>query len=301
MYRYSNMKIFKVVIAVALLTSSVSLFNSDIASAKWTHGYVGVSTYSNGNCTADTNPNRAGGAYVQNLKDGMVGNNLVVDTGTAYKDNSAWESDLTGSFANSVQFFAFSGHGYRASSFSSNEGAAAHLYTLNSSTSFHTSEFQDAANASWDEIRWGSNQLRWATMHQCYFLSDEGSTINDQKMWAMFNGIHLIMGYGTRMYLDSREGSHYAARLGAGWTIKDSFFDAAAKYQPQLPTDQTTSNPSGSVVARVKGHINFINDKWDSSTVAAPAYSSNNAGSFSTWSKTITATGNKIPGCPAYC
>jgi len=95
-----------------------------------------------------------------------------------------------------------------------------------------------------------------------------------------------MMGFASIMYLDSREAGWYAARIGAGWTIKDSYFDAASQYQPQLPYSST--DPDGKVIARVKGYSTKGNDKWDSSTTAAPSYSSTNASIFSTWDRVIT-------------
>lgn len=282
------------IITCALFAST----SNDVASAKWTQGHVGVSAYeSTGNCLEG---DRAGAQYVQRLHDGLVNNNLA-SSGTIYKDNSAWESDLTQGFANSKQFFSFSGHGYAG--LTNGLGHSAHFYTLNSSTTFHTSESDGRANAQWDEIRWGSGNMRWATMHSCNFLANLGSTTKETQIWNMFRGLHLMMGYASIMYLDSREGSYYTARIGAGATIKDSFFDAASRYQPQLlPTDSSINNPSSglpSVAARVKGYSSKSSDKWDSTTEAAPSYSSNNASNFSTWTKFITVNGNRV--CEPIC
>ncbi|ASS73768.1 hypothetical protein CIG75_01460 [Tumebacillus algifaecis] len=222
---------------------------------------------------------------MQKLHDGMVGNNLA-STGTVYRDNSSWESDLTGTFADSKQFFAFGGHGLGYWAYSNGKGAGSHFYTANSSSTFHTSETQDNSNAQWDEIRWGGSSMRWATMYQCNFLRNGGISSNETKIWNMFQGLHLMMGFSSIMYLDSREGSRYAARIGAGWTIKESFFDAAAYYQPQLPYGD--SDPAGSVIVRVKGYSTKGSDNYASSTTAAPAYTGSNASSFSTWDQTIT-------------
>jgi hypothetical protein len=269
-----------------IVVGAVAIFSTSFcgaASAAWTQGYSGQSAYTRtGGCVYG---DRAGGEYVQALHDGMVGNNLA-STGTVYRDNMSWESDLTGSFADSKQFFAFAGHGLGYWAFSNGKGAASHFYTANSASTFHTSETQDSSNAQWDEIRWGDSSMRWATMYQCNFLRNGGITANETKIWNMFQGLHLMMGFSSIMYLDSREGSRYAARMGAGWTIKDSFFDAAAYYQPQLPYED--SDPTGSVIVRVKGYSSNGSDNYASSTAAAPAYTSSNASSFSTWDKTIS-------------
>lgn len=275
-------KLLKVTLITTILFSS--LF-SGVANAAWTQGYSGQSAYSRtGGCSYG---DRAGGEYVQSLHDTMVGNNLA-STGTVYRDNQSWKSDLTGSFANSKQFFAFGGHGLDANVYSNGRGAGSHFYTLNSSTIFHNSHFDANANAQWDDIRWGTNSLRWATMYQCNFLRNFGSTTNEAKILNMFQGMHLMMGFASIMYLDSREGSRYAARMGAGWTIKDSFFDAADYYQPSLRYEET--NPTGIVIARVQGLTTKGSDKWDSSTAAGTSYNGTNASSFSTWTKTITIT-----------
>jgi len=273
----------KIVIPALLAVSMGSSWATGVADAKWTHGYSGQSAYQRtGSCAYG---DRAGGEYVQALHDGMVGNNLA-DTGTVYRDNQSWSSDLTGSFADSKQFFAFAGHGLDANAIGNGKGAASHFYTLNSSTQFHSSHSDDAANAQWDEIRWGSNGLRWATMYQCNFLRNLGSTANDTKILNMFKGMRLMMGFASIMYLDSREGGRYAARIGAGWTLKDSFFDAAAYYQPALKYGET--NPTGKVIARVVGPTSLGGDKWDSSTGAGLSFNGSNASSFTTWTKEIT-------------
>ncbi|TCP55935.1 hypothetical protein EV586_103594 [Tumebacillus sp. BK434] len=271
----------KSIVVLGMVTILSSVFTETV-SAAWTHGYSGQSAYTRtGSCAYG---DRAGGEYVQKLHDGMVGNNLA-SAGTVYRDNLAWDLDLTSSFADSKQFFAFGGHGLAAGAFSNGKGAGSHFYTANSSTTFHTSETQESSNAQWDEIRWGDDSMRWATMYQCNFLRNFGNTAYETKIWNMFQGLHLMMGFSSIMYLDSAEGGRYAARMGAGWTIKDSFFDAAAYYQPQLPYGD--SDPTGSVIARVKGYSTKGSDNYASSTAAAPVYSSTSASSFSTWDKTI--------------
>lgn len=107
----------------------------------------------------------------------------------------AWKSDLTNGFADGVQFFAFSGHGIDSSTTLGQ--SAAHFYTLNSSTNFHAygDHFNSLANAKWDEIRWGANQQRWATMQTCNFLRNNNSSTNEQKIQNMFNRTSLNDGF----------------------------------------------------------------------------------------------------------
>lgn len=295
MIKIKKKKSFRKKLTAGLLSSVVSaIFISSSVSAAWTQGYDGVSDYAN--CEWGS---RAGGQYVQKLHDALVMHNIAT-SGSVYRDSSAWASDLTGSssFADTNQFFAFAGHGLNPGYFSNGKGGSAHFYTLNSSSSFHnkTTETAAASNAQWDDIRWGKNKMRWATMYTCRFLSNDGSTTNETKIWNMFRGLRLMNGFATRMYLDSREASLYASRIAEGWTIKNAFVDAAYYYQPQLPIGSTSSSPPGSVIARTKGYSSAASDtKATSSPAAAPVYSSSNAGSFQTWDNKITVTGYYIP------
>ncbi len=67
------------------------------------------------------------------------------------------------------------------------------------------------------------------------------------------------MGFGSRMYLDSREASAYSYGIGMNWTIKTAFFRGAESYQYQLGTGGGWSN-ANQVVARVKGLIDAANN-----------------------------------------
>ncbi|MDT3701398.1 MAG: DUF6345 domain-containing protein [Thermincola sp.] len=270
-------KMTLIIIIVGLL-----LLSSTNVLAAWSQGYDGVSYYTtNGNCAFG---DRAGAQYVQNLHD-RLRDYGIANAGSVYKDNLAWESDLTSGFADSKQFFAFAGHGLDSST--SIGQSTAHFYTMNSSSIFHTNEYAGAANASWDEIRWGNNQMRWATMYNCNFLRNGGSTTNEQNIQKMFEGLRLMMGFASRMYLDSREASTYSYGIGMGWTIKTAFFTGAESYQPQLGAGHGWPN-ANQVVARVKGYTSAGNNDIYTSTGAKAPRWIDQPSSFSTWDDVIS-------------
>ena len=94
----------------------------------------------------------------------------------------------------------------------------------------------DGINAVTNEIDWGANNLRWALMQTCRFLSmtDNSGNYNSIKhnhLKDMFKGMRFIMGYQSRMYMHSHEGTYLGQRISAGDNIADSFFLAVREYQ----------------------------------------------------------------------
>ena len=114
---------------------------------------------------------------------------------------------------NTVSFFVFAGHGLRYDYWSElNDNSALHMYSQNGNPNYHsdTEEGKTTVNATWDEVKAGSTgKLRFASFYNCNWLTNGGSTVRQQKIYSMFEGVNLMTGFASLMYLDSREGTTY--------------------------------------------------------------------------------------------
>jgi hypothetical protein len=114
-------------IAVIIILLLLIILPSHVFSVTLYSGFDGVNSYRTiGSCDFG---DRHGIEYVNNLSNALGPSFTRV---FSWEDKKAWESDLTGSQANSVDFFAFAGHGVSAK-FLGNGNAAAHFFTQNSS------------------------------------------------------------------------------------------------------------------------------------------------------------------------
>lgn len=173
-----------------------------------------------------------------------------------WRDEWAWESDLTSQSHNQVEtcdFYIRAGHGFGS-------GRGPHFFNKNSVLP-HDTEAETAANAGWSEIRWGG--VKWATMYTCNFMNPESSKA---QMFAMCEGIHFFVGFNQTMYMHSCEGSYYGWLLTL-WpnppTIIDAFTEAARAYQPG------NSSVTRTVAA---GHMSTFADTLDSYASTPPTY-----------------------------
>jgi len=200
-----------------------------------TAGGVGVSAYkSMGHCSHD---NRAGAQLVSNFLSSVQSfSSGKVTSSFGYYDQHAWESDLlTASYTNidDVDLAVFSGHGFVINGYDGAVHNSLHLFTLNSTTNFHTIENQNSANADVQEIWWGANgaQTKWVTTFSCNLLNS-----SDPKWNSIMGGVHLVLGFGRVMYLDSAQGTVYGDDLGLGTSFKDAFFNTNMSFQPKNDT-----------------------------------------------------------------
>jgi len=244
-----------------------------------TSGYCGISDY--GTCPAG---NRAGSQYVTNLQ-----NAIKSITTQSFKlvDGNANKYVFQSSWAYSVDFFAFAGHGINVSSTRN----ALHFRAVGNTTNAHThvagTNF-DLTNAYTNEIRL-KGTLKYATMYTCNFLTNGGSTPKQVEIFKMFEGGRLVLGFASQMYLDSREGTLYGQGLVGTKTIKNAFMDAASKYQKQ--------RASGDSIARCVGFTNATSDKLSSpgaSVVSSLWYVNYNSGYSVIETKTIPHDGKII-------
>jgi hypothetical protein len=243
-----------------VLTLTLLLTNSkEVFAVKGTyhlhaqHHYLGIeSDY--GNCTYG---NRSTTLYCDNLdhilkRYGWKMNHKKYNT-------EAFEYDMTylRDKVDDANLFVWGGHGidYLSDVGKANgKESAAHFYNLNSTTSFHpiTSHNDGRANASWSEIRWG-NTIDYAVMWTCNFLHTGGDSANLRKILKMFDKMHIMLGFASKMYVNPDEGKSFGDYLIQGYKLKDAWVNATLKYQPQIGT-------SPSVYASWVYHVDHESD-----------------------------------------
>lgn len=179
-----------------------------------------------------------------------------------YEDNNAWSQDmLDGSFSNDsiddVDFMIFSGHGY-GKGLHGIANNSLHYYTLNSTTNYHASgdsgEIANAANVTTVEADWGKSgtDTKWVATFSCNFVNTSDSSYN-----TMMQGIHIYMGFGSVMWVDSREGALFGKELRNGNNIIDSFLDGVSKYQSGKCTNPVIAKTIYADISRNDTILNY--------------------------------------------
>lgn len=159
-----------------------------------------------------------------------------------------------------VDFMVFAGHGF-VDGYHGVPYNSLHYFTLNSSTNLHPSgesgEAEDYANADSYEILWGYDGdgvtpiTKWVTTYNCNFLNTSGD------YWtSIMQGVHLVMGFGSVMYVVADEGKTYGKKIREGEQIKTAFFDSARQYQP-LNSDPVTVRVLGADISRSDTITNY--------------------------------------------
>lgn len=171
-----------------------------------------------------------------------------------WENNNGWEVDMKpGSYANDsiddVNFMIYCGHGLAKGTNGLSHNSL-HYYTCNSSTVFHSSgaESTGSSNLTTVEARWGKlgTQTRWVALFTCNFLNSD-----DSQYYMMMQGIRVCMGFGSTMWIDSREGTMFGSDLYDGENIIDSFLDGASTYQ------------SGKITGGVKARVIYTTTTRD--------------------------------------
>lgn len=219
---------------IGLLSATMICLESTNAFAGITVGGDGVDKYSSlGHCA---HGDRLGDELVLNFLNNMVnGSGGLITKKFQYFDEHAWQQDmLPASWTNfdDVDFAIFSGHGFSVGLHTGINYNTLHLFTLNSTTNFHTNEADEAANVTTQSLWWGNNaNTKWVATFSCNLLNT-----SDPKWNSIMGGVHSVCGYGNVMYLDPRLGSAYATNLVIGQSIKDAFFNANMVYEPENNT-----------------------------------------------------------------
>jgi Family of unknown function (DUF6345) len=264
------------------------LLNSQITSIAVAVGLSGINIYTVDTFLKCNYGDRAGASYVVNLGEELKAGGHSVSFYAL--NDAAYQMDLKAyGIADTVKFFAYSGHGLRYDYYPQlNDSSATHFFAQDGYPSSHdgTQEGADKVNATWDEVRLGhgANGTRWASFYSCNWLTNGGSSSRQQKIGRMFEGLRLMTGFASVMYLDSREGSTYGNYLRGGNTIINSWFAAARKWQPQNSAD---------VIVRVYGYRPASSDTINSNVSAAPNYV-NYYGDFTSWDTVVVGTGQRL-------
>lgn len=210
-------------------------------------GGLGVNSYAN--CPYD---DRAGASYLDSLMGRMP---INITRSYAYKNDSAYPSRLIN--ASTVDLFIYSGHGtVKGDTTCAHFSIPAHL--THSATTVESSEAASTSVAYYHP---------YVVMYTCNWLN-YGTTQREINSWKTFkSGCRIQCGFGSQMYLDSREGNMFGYRMiDYVETIKTAFFNSALNYQPQNSVD---------VIARVATYNNAANDTYYSGyTGSVPGYAS---------------------------
>lgn len=220
--------------------------------------------------------------------------NMNTEAYKLYENEAAWENDIAKHngvtpIGDQRNIFVFAGHGLPYSFYYNNNnylGSGLHYYTANAYVSTgvaktHTTEYDDYANAQWDEIYLGEQSNRWSIFHTCRFLKDGGEVWLSNKIKSMFKGTHMIMGFGSRMVMTRDEGDMFGSLLRSGYSWRYSFFAAAREYQPLLNPIVNSdvagnSNTQGNTVARLYAFSQYLNENAYASTEKAPVWTTAN-------------------------
>jgi hypothetical protein len=176
------------------------------------------------------------------------------DNGDLASKESHWDSGGDSSYADSVDFAFWCGHG--TTEF---ETPRALRFFVN----LVGGEKQPPDKLLWSEIDWGDKDLDWVVLNTCRFLDG-----TDDQLKQMVNdscGVHLICGYVTDMTVYDATGWYFADWLEGGMSIKDTWHNQCWLYQPMGNTSrvfgatecmsdsigadgpiQTSRNPTGS-------------------------------------------------------
>ena len=231
---------------------------------------VGVSAQSkyqkNGNCSYDdvNSIDVFVSRFVREITYDLRIDDPVAIKQFAWLNNYAWEVDMKpgnykGDSIDDVNFMLYCGHGLKKGGDDNLPNNSLHYYTCNSSTSFHKSgvETDVSSNLFTSEARWGRSgtQTRWVALFTCNFLNSK-----DPQYTQMMQGIRICMGFGSTMYIDSRQGTMFGEDLYEGVNIIDSFLRGASTYQRGMVdggceavviyTDNTRDDTIKTVLAR---------------------------------------------------
>ncbi len=260
--------LFVYILIVLFLTS---IFPVNAAPGITTIGGLGINDY--GNCSYG---NRAGKTLLQNIINKMPGG--VVTQSFAYFDSAAYPSRFYN--ASTVDLFIYAGHGVVKGSY-----RTAHMRASSSSNTNHSSH-----NSTIDsfEASNGSTSFHHAyvAMYTCNWLKFSSTTQRTICYNTMKSGCRIQMGFGTQMYLDSREGTMFGNRLvNYVDSVYTSFMKSAKAYQKQSDSN-------------VKGVIMYWKPAKDDTfytgtTSIAPGYSVDST-QYAYYTFSITGTGIHI-------
>jgi len=152
------------------------------------------------------------------------------NNGVLNSEESHWDSGGDSSYADSVDFAVWCGHG------PVDEVGPYMRFFVN----LQEGEKQPADRLYWSEIDWGDKDVDWVVLNTCSFLN--GTDTELKQMVSDARGVHLICGYKTDMTVYCEAGEYFAERL-IYRTVKQAWFDQADEYQSE--EDENTARVFG--------------------------------------------------------
>ena len=225
---------------------------------------------------------RAGATYVRNFSNAMK----VIDTGGTIsyiekytkKDASVTTTSIKN--APATTFLVYAGHGL-------NFNSTNNSLHVNTTTSGKThSQLGEATSQEMNLITTNTKfTQKYVVLYACNQLTNGGNATKGNNIINMMNGTRLMMGFASRMYLDSREATDFVRKLERN-TICEAYISAAQKYQAQ--------RSDASSIARIVGYTAAKNDRLRTSEAFAPKASTNPSKFGILNTVTVPATGTKI-------
>ena|GEM_PF-1973032 len=185
---------------------------------EWQSAYGTYDTYP----TLNTSDECAGGFYTN------LGTTSQLwfpnfNNGDLFSKEDHWDSAGDSSYADSVDFAFWCGHGTTES-----ETPRALRFFVD----LVEGQRQAPDKLEWTEVDWGDTDLDWVVLNTCRFLKG-----NDTELKQMASGVHLICGYTTDMTIYAVAGEYFADRL-VTMNIKDAWHKQCWKYQPSNNTSR---------------------------------------------------------------
>jgi len=270
------MRKFFIFIMATLLLITLPSFKVYAAPGINSVGGLGVNDYggsSGSGCYGD----RAGASLVTKLMGRFPYESVT--RSYQYLNSNAYPSLFKNS--STVDLFIYSGHGVKKSSYNT-----PHFYASSASKSSHTGSEHSSSTGSFEvDTTTVVFKHAYAAIYTCNWLNfDDNRAVNQFKTFGL--GCRLELGYGSTMYLDSREGNAFGYHMiDYVETVKDAFFNAATYYQSQSKSD---------VIVRVAGFKSAMSDTaYSGSTSTPPGYSGNST-QYEYYTKTVPGTGKII-------
>ncbi len=189
-----------------------------------------------------TMSNYDGFANYANKVKNILGNTTTYFSweGTASYSNDLKSDYLTGgvSYSNieDVDLMFFIGHGYKKGRMDDNgltpiSYNSLHFGTTNSPTG-HSKNDGDNPDSNFTTadalyFGYGDSRVKWLVTYSCNFLET-----NDSNVLKMLQrGGRLILGFSSKMVINSNEGQLFAEKCLEGKTLQNAFFEASKAYQ----------------------------------------------------------------------
>jgi hypothetical protein len=129
-----------------------------------------------------------------------------------------------------VDLMVYSGHGLQNQSYTN--GNAFHNMSGNGNINSHiNNETHSDLHMGTDDASFGkgsNSKVKWLVAYTCNFLNSS----SDPYLASMMEGLHLCMGYNSKVWIVANEGKDFGKSLRDGDAIKDAWFDAARNNQP---------------------------------------------------------------------